>query len=462
MQDGRHRGFRLHRNEPGPTSATPRFSHRGVARNGAHGRFLHARFFHARFLALAILLAWASAEKVGAVDAPRLRELIRTAHLVGVGRVTAVEDFDHGRIRVYDLSIEKVLKPGNDEKPRTVRAVSVTDQPGAVAAREGHGGVAFLEPLRRNSYLDAHVGDTGGMFAFVNDRDGWIEAAESRELPSIVAPVEMVVRNSRKPPKGTARRESSRALAFALLSAPHPLLTDDGISSLSEIPGLSKSLTETEAGILTSTLHDPALPISARQKLIEEIAALNLRQMVDSLRDVHEPALQQDAWTALRRLGAPVSEEDLKERLAAEAPQTRLAAARELLQRDPQTAIPLVAGKLLRDQDEEVRLGTIEALGETKSALAVPPLEITFSGTDTTERQAAARALREIGGDAAADALHRLAFTGPIDSQRYAVVVLLASGVDRDDPRVRDIAARHTDEKIEAMLGDGIEIGHHH
>ena len=310
-----------------------------------------------------------------------------------------------------------------------------------------------------------HLSHPQGMYRFAGRRDGWIEASEERQLPAIVAPVRTLIDQSRKPPAGPAERSKGRrSLAFALLSAPHPLLVDDGIASLSTVPNLANSLTDLEVGIITSTLHAPSVPVGERRKLIGEIADLSLRRLIPALRDLEEPDLQESAWAALRRMNAPISEDDLRKRLAAESPETRIAATRELLAREPETAIPLIADTALRDRDADVRLGAIEALGETESqSAAIVPLEGVFAGDDPTERQAAARALRQIGGEASADALHRLAFTGSPESQRYAVFVLLSMQVGMDDPRVRDIASRHQDAKINELLSDhGIELGHSH
>ncbi len=448
---------------------TPWRPRHGVSLNSAHGRYSHARFFNCfpttTLLALAgvALTALILAPEVEASHAPRVRELIRRASLIGVGRIAATEDFDHGRIRVHDVVLEQELKPGESTSARTVRAVSITDQPGGAVAEAHVVGVAFLQPLRRNSYLDQNLTATQGLYEFVDGRDGWLQASDSSSLDAMRAPIEAIVKQSRAPAAGIAQRgQLVRAVAFGLLSAPHPLLAKDGIDSLSSIANLAGSLTESESGILAAALANSALPVPTRTALIDEIAALDLRQLVGPLQELSEPKLRLAALAALRKLGAPASEKSLRQLLASEEPLVRSAAARELLATEASEAIPLVAGSLLRDANKEVRLDTIEALGETRSPEAVTPLEGVFAGEDIEERQASARALREIGGEVAAEALHRLAFAGSVDSQRYAVIVLLSLGVGTDDRRVRDIAKRHTDEKITEMLEHGLELGHHH
>src|SRR5690606_11166948 len=122
---------------------------------------------------------------------------------------------------------------------------------------------------------------------------------------------------------------------FALLSAPHPLLARDGIDSLASIPDLAASLSDSEIAIIAATLNAQKLPLSSREHLIGEIVTLGLSRMVPTLEKLNEPELQHSAWTALRKLGAPVSEQTLRDRLKSEHPRTRSAAARELLASNP-------------------------------------------------------------------------------------------------------------------------------
>lgn len=395
--------------------------------------------------------------------APKLHHLIRSAESIGGGTIVATEDFDHGRIRVYDLRLDRAWKPAESEAAQTVRVVAITDQPGAAVNNAGGVGVAFLQPLRRMSYFDRHLQNTAEMWEFVDGRDGWIQAGAAENLEAIVAPISALISESRKPGADPAlRAQRRRDLAFALLSAPHPLLAGDGIDSLSAIPDLAATLSDTEAGVVSAALNAAWLPLTARERLIDQVVALDLRKMIGALQGLRAPELQRPTWAALRALGAPVDQKTLREFATAEDPRLRSAAARELLSADPEESIPFVANTALRDRDRQVRLATIEALGESGRAEAIKPLEGVFAGTDLEDRQAAARALREIGGDKAADALARLAFVGPIDAQRYAVVTLLSLGVGIDDPRVRDIAKRHPDEKITEMLEHGVELGHSH
>ena len=47
------------------------------------------------------------------------------------------------------------------------------------------------------------------------------------------------------------------------------------------------------------------------------------------------------------------------------------------------------------------------------------------------------------------------------DVQRYALMLLLAQGVTRDDPRIERIQREHADDRIRGLLARGIQRGPH-
>jgi hypothetical protein len=94
---------------------------------------------------------------------------------------------------------------------------------------------------------------------------------------------------------------------------------------------------------------------------------------------------------------------------------------------------------------------------------AVPALESVFTQpkAPTATLQAVARALLKLGPPAAAVVYSRLAFNAPRDAQRYAVLLLLASGVPRTDPSVQKVITSHPDAEIRRLAEHGIEAHHH-
>jgi hypothetical protein len=84
-----------------------------------------------------------------------------------------------------------------------------------------------------------------------------------------------------------------------------------------------------------------------------------------------------------------------------------------------------------------------------------------FIDSPTDLQQATGRAILAVGGPAAVDAFGRLAFTGPIPSQRYAVVLLMTM----TDPHKQEVLDRieqiHSDEDIRDLIAKGLPYHEH-
>jgi len=103
----------------------------------------------------------------------------------------------------------------------------------------------------------------------------------------------------------------------------------------------------------------------------------------------------------------------------------------------------------------------IEALGTLKDPATLPTLEQAFVDPSDTQRQASARAIRAVGGKPAVDTLARLANEGSVDSQRFAVLVLMTL----DDPSgavvLQQLAKTHPDEATRDLITHGFPKGEH-
>jgi len=395
-------------------------------------------------------------------SAPRLRSFLAKASWVVGGAVSEVAEYDDGRLAVAHLVVERTLQKrgAEDETAKSANVIEMRDLPVADVFAAGVPGIAFLRPARRNSYLAKYL-SAAEYFELVDKRQAWLAAADRDDLAAmseIVAAVAATRTGAVSDPG--KRAEETRKLTFRLLAARHPLLVEDGTDSLAGVAGLAASLSGEEQSTLETALRRDDLPERVRVRLIAAVAENDLRQLVPALRSLSAPELQEASWKALRALGEPVSDEALDQRLQDPNATTRIAAVREILAREPEDGVSRVAPLAIGDADRKVRLAAIDALGTTRAATAVSPLETVFTADDVEMRQASARALLAIGGEPAAEAFYRLAFQGPIDAQRFAVIGLLSLGVAKDDPRVRRIEETHSDEKIVDMLKNGIRHEH--
>ena len=204
------------------------------------------------------------------------------------------------------------------------------------------------------------------------------------------------------------------------------------------------------------------LPDRVRIALIRAVADAQLTAMVPTLRQIESPPpVMEAAWKALDALGAGASAEDMKQRLASNDPAMRIAAAREMLQRSGTAALIDVTAVAVRDADANVRVEVVEAIGALKDPAALPALEQAFVDPSDTQRQAAARRIIAVGGKPAADTLGRLAVSGPAESQRYAVVVLMTQTDPAAKATLAQLAKTHPDEKTRELIEHGFPAHHH-
>jgi hypothetical protein len=271
--------------------------------------------------------------------------------------------------------------------------------------------------------------------------------------------VTRVAELNRSPAKDQAGPAAAvRAAVFDLLAARHPTLVGEGAASLGEIAGLAGNLTDEERSKLETVMDREDLAVRVRAGLVEAIAAAGLQQLVPALRKPRGPRLTAACWDALAKLGSPVKGVDVEPYLKSPDPEWRRVAVRQLLQREGEGAIARAGDLALHDGVIAVRRTAIDALGASKQPSALPALEKAYADPQFEIRQAAAGAIIAIGGRPAAETLTRLAFDGPQEGQRLAVVGLFALGIGKSDPIMRRIAQEHPDAGIRELAARGLEL----
>lgn len=412
----------------------------------------------ARSASALLLLATLAASTADAAPAPRLRSLLKTARLVVAGEVTTVTPYDDDRVTVVLMQADRVLKGAlPPETGGHLQLVELHEGPRRPSLEAGARGIAFLRPVSRTSYF-ARVLPHGMYYELLPEFGAFIAAesqAEAEQQAGLVARLMAAARGE------GMDAHANRQLSFDLLAAHNPLLVEDAAAGIAEL-GKQGDLSDAELGTLGNALGRVDLPERVRIALIEAIARANLRQAVPALQGIAAPpAVAESAWKALDALGAPPTEKSLQERLADPQPLVRAAAVRELLRRDGVAAVSQVAPIAVQDPDESVRRAAVDALGGLGKPQALPPLERVFIDSPTDLKQATGRAILAVGGQPAIDAFGRLAFAGPIDSQRYAVVLLMTMSDERKAPVLERIAKTHPDESTRRMLEHGLDVHDH-
>jgi HEAT repeat protein len=382
-----------------------------------------------------------------------------------VGRVSALTALDSGRVMVGSIAVREVLKGALDagEEGR-VRVVEMRDPPSAPAIlREGDEVVAFLRPAERGSYLrkllppGRHHAPAGGRYGVVAAR----ETSGADEIRDVVA---QIAAASRAPDPDPAKQQAARrSLVFAEVGASHPTLVEDGAAGLAGIDGLASSLTPEERSSLDRALRRTDLPDRVRALLIDAVGEARLEALAPTLGELEGGAEVHAArWRALAALGRPPSSEELVARLASPEGDVRVAAASALLREAPEEGLAPAARLAREDADASVRSRVLEALGKSAGTAAIPTLEEAIAkDTDLGARQAAARALFQVGGREAVAAFGRAAFSAPLEEQRRAVAMIRALGAPDDDPALERIRREHPDPKTREIAEHGLPVHHH-
>ena len=407
---------------------------------------------------VALLGLLAAAPPADAAPVPHLSALLKAARVAVAGEVTATTSYDDDRVAVVALRPSTVFKGSLGTPPRDLSLAELHEGSNAPPLAAGARGLFFLRPATRTSYLDRTL-PAGSYSALVPEYGAFIAAADAADAARQVAIMQRVVRIAGG---ATLPAAESRQLTFDLLAASSPVLVDDGAAGLAGL-GAAPALSEAEVATLRTTLLRAELPDRVRIAVIRAVADARLTAMVPALGEIASPPpVMEAAWRALDALGAGPSDEALKEKLASADASARQSAARELLARDGAAAVEAVTPLAVKDADPAVRLAVVEALGALKDPAALPPLEVVFADQSVALQQAAARGIIAVGGQPAIDVLGRLAETGPVTSQRYAVLVMMTLDDPRSAPVLEKLGKTHPDEKVREMIDHGLPAGHKH
>jgi hypothetical protein len=411
-------------------------------------------------VALAVSVASAAGPRREVVPL-RLRQLIAGARLVVAGRVEQVESLDSGRLAVSTIAVSQTLK--GEAPPGRVQVLDLASLPSTPPLlRSGESVLLFLGPARRTSYVRKLVAD-GSSFEPLSGREGVVAAGDPAAIEEAARLVAALVEASRAPePDLDKRRASERTHVFAELAARHPTVVEDGIAGLADLKPLLP-LSDEERARLAATIARDDLSARVRDRLFAQVASLQLEAMVPALQAVQssDPEVTAAAWSALRRLGAAPDAKQIAQLLRATSADVRIAAARELIARDPAGEVDRAARLAVDDPDAKVRVAVSDALGQSGSPATIVVLEKAFGKPPLEAEQAAARAIFQIGGRPAQESFARLTFTSTPEMQRYAVTLLRASGIAEDDPLLVKIRKEHPEAEVRETAEHGFPKPEH-
>lgn len=395
--------------------------------------------------------------------APSLARRLAGARLVVLGRIAEVEKLDAGKVALARIEVERILK-GTLEQG-SVQVLELRDLPSVAPLLVANTpAVAFLQPVRRGSYLRSIL-PAGRHHEPAGGRYGVITATSAAEAAEVAAVLERIASQSRDPElDADKRRAAARALLFTEIGGSHPVLVEDAALQLAQQEGLVPELTAAEQQVLLRSLRRPDLDDRIRALLIDAIGKAGLRSLAPALGELRGggAAVHAARWRALTALGSRPSVEDLERGLGSSDAHLRAEAAAAYLRAVPEKGLERASRIAAQDPDPKVRQHTLAALGEGAGSAALPALERALTeDPDLATRQVAARVIFEIGGQEAIAALGRAAFTGPLEEQRRAVAMLRALGVGDGDPTLERVRREHPDPQAREIAEHGLPMHEH-
>jgi HEAT repeat protein len=219
-------------------------------------------------------------------------------------------------------------------------------------------------------------------------------------------------------------------------------------------------LARAEVEALGRALRDRRLEPAVRVALLQFIARDEAREAAPALAtaEAETPAVLEALLAARAAVGAVSNPSQLAAQLDAEDPAVRAAAVRALGRLEDPAAVAELGRYATTDPDLAVRAAAVEALGASKKPAAVPILARTFESSERKLMQTSARALLDIGGPDADNALVDLALKGGSpEARRFAAFVLLAAH-GRDNSAVRRMETSNPPPEVRDLLEHGLHV----
>ena len=146
---------------------------------------------------------------------------------------------------------------------------------------------------------------------------------------------------------------------------------------------------------LLAVVNSPTEDIDVRRRAIEAVASFNTRETNDAVRDAYEsdnPTLVQSAIYGMGQSSNPAWLPTVVDEMSNPVPGVRFEAATACGLLGEETVVPHLM-RLLRDDDSEVRLASIKALGMIGGTMAKNALQLHLNDEDEAIEEAAREAL---------------------------------------------------------------------
>ena len=400
------------------------------------------RTYVAIFAALALLCAGT----VSARETRLLRDLSSEASLIVIGRIEKTQDFADGALSVHKLALMRTLK---GQAPRELQILEQR-RSSLRLYHEGQRVLVFLDKAPSHSFFREHL-PPGSYLSAVGGKDGVIELEPyaDKDAQTLIAAYS----------QGVPTQADEQALVRRELRSGQSRFVADAVSQLALQEKLAESLTAEDFKALSVCLADSRVEEKTKAKLVRLLGQREVEAAEPLLRTFKPSsgaALVARAQ-ALADLGSPPGADEIERYLRSSDPEVRSFGLKQLATSRDKKVVDRLESVALHDDDKEIRIAAIEALGATGRPQAAQVLERTFDSEDVDVRRASARGFHELGGAPAQQALADLVFDGRgYDVQAHALVLMFAMGATREDPAIERIRRSHPDKRIRRLIDEGI------
>jgi len=379
-------------------------------------------------------------------------DLADRSDVVVAGTIKSVTTPPKAKLQVFTVEPARTLKGDAGTDLQLVQEMLFPDTKPYFS--KGASTLVFVVPLPNyTSYREA-LGD-GTYWRWTERLETAMDVAPLTD-PALVEPLAVYLAG-RHDPVATARHLG------ALLASSSPKLRSDALATL-EARAELMPLLDTEALAPWRTfLADAKVPPAERAQSMVRLArrgAAGVEPIAAEITAAGGP-LQAAAVDALVSLGKPPEESRLLAYSSSQDPALRVAAVRGLARIASGPALDRLQAVLANDPADEVRLATLQALGQTPDDRAVSILATGMRDADRTRVNAAAASLGRIASPAAIAALSDTLAHGTLDAQSAAAFALKSSGKWEAIEVLEEQAESHPDPRVRKVIELALGHGSH-
>jgi HEAT repeat protein len=406
-------------------------------------------------------LAGAALAAAPAGAAAPLFDLAERSELIALGTVRAARSFEDGKLRVFDIEPERVLK-GEAPPAGPVRLVQrLLFETTTPLLETGTRTLVFAVPLPPYTIYREALPEGPAYVQWTEELDTAGDLVSLAD-PALIEPLATYLQ-VRPDPEASARHLAG------LLASPVPRLRQGALAEIERREELGPLV---DAGLLAplpAFLADERVPLRERGEILVRLARAGAAGIGPVAEEVgaRGGALRAAAVDALVTADRIPPETALLADAASDDPALRLAAVRGLGRIGSPAALDRIEAILNDDPSDEVKIAALRALAWAPSPRTVALLDTHLREGDRRHVFAASESLAAIATPEAIAALERGLIEGKPETRTASAFALKQSGTREGLKILHEQKEKHPDPEVQRLcrlaLGEALEEhGHSH